>query len=104
MTEIDIACLPGDLPEYIEVDLSGLDTARSLHVSGLKMPPGVSAVVRGAVPVGATAVVPKTAAETEETPEAAEAAAAVNAPAAEAKAGDNKAAQKAVEKKEEKKK
>src|SRR5690349_5209976 len=41
MTEIDIACLPGDLPEFIEVDLSELDTAHSLHVSGVKLPAGV---------------------------------------------------------------
>src|SRR6476620_10591529 len=32
MTQIDIACLPKDLPEFIEVDLSQLDTAHSLHV------------------------------------------------------------------------
>jgi large subunit ribosomal protein L25 len=105
MTEIDIACLPQDLPEYIEVDLSELDTQRSLHVSGVKMPEGVTPVLHaGLDPVVATPVVPKAAAETEEAPAATEAAAAVSAPAAEAKAGDNKAAQKAVEKKEEKKK
>jgi large subunit ribosomal protein L25 len=105
MTEIDIACLPKDLPEYIEIDLSELDTARSLHVSGVKMPAGVAPVLHGGLdPVVATAVVPKAAVETEEAAATTEGAAAVNAPAAEAKAGDNKAAQKAVEKKEEKKK
>ena len=66
MTEIDIACLPKDLPEYIEVDLSGLDTAHSLHASGVKLPPGVAAVPpRTGDPVVATAVVPKAAAEAE---------------------------------------
>jgi large subunit ribosomal protein L25 len=66
MTEIDIACLPGDLPEYIEVDLSGLDTGHSLHASGVKLPPGVTAVPpRTGDPVVATAVVPKAAAEAE---------------------------------------
>jgi large subunit ribosomal protein L25 len=42
MTEIDIACLPKDLPEFIEVDLSTLETAHSMHVSGVQLPPGVS--------------------------------------------------------------
>ena len=44
MTQIDIACLPKDLPEFIEVDLSELDTAHSLHVSGVKLPAGVTVV------------------------------------------------------------
>ena len=67
MTEIDIACLPKDLPEFIEVDLSGLDTAHSLHVSGVKLPPGVSVVShRSGDPVVATAVIPKAIVETEE--------------------------------------
>jgi len=89
MTELDIACLPGDLPEYIEVDLSELDTGHSLHVSSLKLPNGVTAVThRGKDPVVATAVVPKAVVEVEAT--AAEGEAAVAAPAAEAKAGDAK--------------
>jgi large subunit ribosomal protein L25 len=89
MTEIDIACLPKDLPEFIEVDLSGLDTAHSLHVSGVKLPPGVTAVThRTGDPVVATAVVPKAIVETEETPEGEAAAAAAGAaPAAGAAAG-----------------
>ena len=93
MTELDIACLPGDLPEYIEVDLTELDTGHSLHVSSLKLPSGVTAVThRGKDPVVATAVVPKAVVEAE--PTAAEGEAAVAAPAAEAKAGDAKAADK----------
>jgi large subunit ribosomal protein L25 len=92
MTEIDIACLPKDLPEFIEVDLSGLDTAHSLHVSGVTMPPGVTVVSRRTGdPVVATAVVPKAAAETEETTTEAEGeAAAAAAPAAEAKPAEAK--------------
>ena len=93
MTEIDIACLPKDLPEFIEVDLSQLDTAHSLHVSGVKLPPGVTAVAsRSGDPVVATAVVPKAAVETEEAPAEGEAAdaAAVAAPAAEAKPAEAK--------------
>jgi large subunit ribosomal protein L25 len=82
MTELDIACLPKDLPEFIEIDLSELDTAHSLHVSGVKLPPGVSAVThRSGDPVVATAVVPKAVVETEEAVPGAEAAATA-APAA----------------------
>jgi large subunit ribosomal protein L25 len=105
MTEIDIACLPKDLPEYIEVDLSSLDTAHSLHVSGVVLPAGVTVVShRTGDPVVATAVVPKAAAETE-TVAAGEAAAA--APAAEAKPAEAKPEEKGGKKeggKDEKKK
>jgi large subunit ribosomal protein L25 len=85
MTEIDIACLPKDLPEFIEVDLSQLDTAHSLHVSGVTLPAGVAVVThRTGDPVVATAVVPKAVVETEEVAaEGEEAAAAAAAPAAE---------------------
>ena len=85
MTEIDIACLPKDLPEFIEVDLSQLDTAHSLHVSGVKLPAGVAVVShRTGDPVVATAVVPKAVVETEEVVAEGEAAAtAAAAPAAE---------------------
>jgi large subunit ribosomal protein L25 len=99
MTELDIACLPKDLPEFIEIDLSELDTAHSLHVSGVKLPPGVSVVShRTGDPVVATAVVPKAAAETEETTAEGEAPAAGAAPAAEAKPADAKADDKGAKK------
>jgi large subunit ribosomal protein L25 len=92
MTEIDIACLPKDLPEFIEVDLSELDTAHSLHVSGVKLPAGVSVVSRRTGdPVVATAVVPKAAAETEEAVAEGETPAAGAAPAAETKPAEAKA-------------
>jgi len=111
MTEIDIACLPKDLPEFIEVDLSDLDTAHSLHVSGVKLPAGVSIVSRRTGdPVVATAVVPKAVAETEETAVEGEAAAAGAAPAAEAKPaaaetkGDDKVGGKKESGKDDKKK
>lgn len=38
MVDVEIGCLPGDLPEYIEVDMSGLDVGVSLHLSELVMP------------------------------------------------------------------
>ena len=106
MNEIDIVCLPKDLPEFIEVDLSELDVGHSLHVSGVKLPAGVSAVTHRTVdPVVATAVVPKAVVETEEAaPAEGEAAAAAAAPAADAKGGEAGAAKAAPEAKKDEKK
>jgi large subunit ribosomal protein L25 len=47
MSEVDIACLPKDLPEYIEVDLSGLKSTDVIKVLDLKMPAGVKPVLKG---------------------------------------------------------
>lgn len=93
-TEVDVVCLPKDLPEFIEADLSGLEVGHSIHVSALKLPQGVT-VARGKTdPVVATAVVPRAAVEAEEAV-ATEAA----APAEAAKAPEKK-----DEKKDDKKK
>jgi large subunit ribosomal protein L25 len=43
-TEVELACLPKDLPEFIEVDISGLSLNESIHLSQLKIPPGVQLV------------------------------------------------------------
>ena len=42
LVDLEISCLPQDLPEYIEVDMSNLDIGDSLHLSELAMPPGVT--------------------------------------------------------------
>lgn len=47
MSEVDVACLPKDLPEFIEVDLSGLQAHQSVRVLDLKMPAGVTPVLKG---------------------------------------------------------
>ena len=47
ITELDVQCLPKDLPEYIEVDLKDLSGGKSLHVSELAMPAGVEVVHHG---------------------------------------------------------
>jgi large subunit ribosomal protein L25 len=47
VTEIDVLCLPTDLPEFIAVDLSGLKKNASLHLSDITLPKGVTAVSRG---------------------------------------------------------
>ncbi len=41
MTEVEVSCLPGDLPEYIEVDISALELDHPLHLSDIKVPSGV---------------------------------------------------------------
>src|SRR5882757_9290180 len=40
-TEVEISCLPKDLPEFIEVDISGLSLNESVHLSQLKVPQDV---------------------------------------------------------------
>ena len=47
LTEIDIKCLPANLPEFIAVDLSGLKKGVSLHLDDIKLPDGVTAVTHG---------------------------------------------------------
>ena len=42
MTSVEISCLPGDLPEYIEVDIADLDLGDSIHISGLILAEGLS--------------------------------------------------------------
>ena len=43
-TDVEVACLPKDLPEYLEVDVADLDLGHSLHLSDLKLPEGISLV------------------------------------------------------------
>ncbi|EED33915.1 ribosomal protein L25, Ctc-form [gamma proteobacterium NOR5-3] len=41
LTELEVLCLPGLIPEYIEVDMENVTTADILHISDLKLPEGV---------------------------------------------------------------
>ncbi|CRL98671.1 MULTISPECIES: 50S ribosomal protein L25/general stress protein Ctc [Pseudomonas] len=43
-TEIEVSCLPKDLPEFIEVDLSNAEIGTIIHLSDLKAPKGVEFV------------------------------------------------------------
>jgi large subunit ribosomal protein L25 len=43
-TEVEVSCLPKDLPEFIEVDISGLSLNESIHLSQLKVSEGVTLV------------------------------------------------------------
>lgn len=44
LSSLEIRCLPADLPEYIEIDLSQLNVDESIHLSDLKLPQGVEIV------------------------------------------------------------
>lgn len=44
MSEVEIACLPSDLPEYIEVDMLEVQVDQIVHLSDIKLPKGVSIV------------------------------------------------------------
>ena len=72
MADIEVTCLPKDLPEYIELDLSAMNLNDSLFVSDIKVPAGVtvSALAHGANPPVVSIHAPRVA-EPEPTAEAA---------------------------------
>ena len=60
LNELDIVCFPDDLPEFIEVDLSGLAVGNSIHARQLTLPKGVEpSLHKTEDPVVATVVVPQ---------------------------------------------
>jgi large subunit ribosomal protein L25 len=44
LTEIEVECFPGELPDFVEVDLVDLDINETCHLSNLKLPAGVRVV------------------------------------------------------------
>lgn len=64
LRELDIECLPGAIPEFIEVDVSPLDLNESLHVRDLAVPEGVTVRTDGDLPVAAV-IAPAAAEEAE---------------------------------------
>jgi large subunit ribosomal protein L25 len=60
MNELDVTCLPGDLPEFVEVDLATIEAGASVHLADIALPKGVTAVLHGGQdnPTIATAMVP----------------------------------------------
>jgi large subunit ribosomal protein L25 len=98
-TQVEISCLPKDLPEFIEVDMSGLGLNESIHLSELKLPEGVqlldlakedSAVVAIHSPRAEEVETPAAAAATAAAPAAGAAAAAAPAAGDAAKKDDAK--------------
>ena len=47
VNEIEVACIPANLPEFISVDLSGLKKGVSLHVNDITLPNGVKVITHG---------------------------------------------------------
>jgi len=91
VNELNISCLPGDLPEFIEVDMGHLTIGHSIHVKDLKLPKGVEAVLhRGENPAVATIIQPVLITEEEEA--VAEAVPAAEVPTTEQAAPDAAAA------------
>ena len=92
--EIEVSCLPKDLPEFIEVDMSGLSLNESIHLSQLQVPPGVQLLDLAREDSAVAAIHSPRAEEPEPTAAAAEGAAApaegaaAAAPAPAAAAGD----------------
>ena len=71
MTDLDISCLPKDLPEFVEVDLANLEAGHSIHLADIVLPAGVTAVAHGDNPTIATAAIPAGKVEAEATAAAA---------------------------------
>lgn len=103
LNELDIICLPADLPASIEVDLASLDLGHSIHVSDIKLPKGVAmATHHHAIDAVATVQVPRghveAAAEAAASEAASAASTAAAAPAAGAAAAPAAAAKPAAKK------
>lgn len=47
ITELEVACQPADLPEFIEIDLAGLKKGQSMHLEDITLPKGVKALTHG---------------------------------------------------------
>jgi len=112
LNDLDVICLPDDLPGFIEVDMGHLTIGHSIHVKDLKLPTGVEPVLhKGENPVVATVIQPVLI--TEEEAVVAEAVPAAEVPtteqaqpdkAAEGAAGGDKGAAKGGDKAEKKEK
>ena len=79
LTEAEVSCLPKDLPEFIEVDLSGLEMGHSVHLSQIKLAKGIEFVALAHGNDAAVAAIAKTRGGVSD--DAADAPAVANAPA-----------------------
>jgi large subunit ribosomal protein L25 len=46
MNEVEVSCLPKDLPEFIEVDLANMEIGDTVHLSDVKFPAGVTPTLK----------------------------------------------------------
>ncbi len=69
LTEVEVSCLPKDLPEFIEIDLAAVEAGQAVHLSEIKLPEGVEIPALAQTPVHDLAVVsiqaPRAGGETE---------------------------------------
>ena len=82
LTELDVRCLPKDLPNFIEVDLKDLSIGQSIHLSQLTVPAGVEVVHHGEGDPAIATVIQRGKADTAAEESEAAAAAAASAAAA----------------------
>lgn len=97
--EIEVKCLPGNIPDGIDVDISSLDIGHSIHIKDLKLPEGVEPVQDPTVTVVAI-VAPKEEEASAAAPAEGEAAPAEGAAAAAPAEGEKKGEARPEEKKE----
>jgi len=90
--EITVGCLPREIPEFVEVDVTPLALHGSVHISEIPLPAGVKAVYETDDPV--VTIASPVVAETKPAEEAAGGATAVAAPAAAAPAAGTQKAEK----------
>jgi large subunit ribosomal protein L25 len=88
LNNVEIRCLPTNLPEYIEIDVSNLDLDESIHLSAIKLPESVElvALLHGDDRSVVSIHLPRAATAEEATP-----AAASEVPAVKAKSNNEKA-------------
>ncbi len=69
LNEVEVLCLPRDLPEFVEVDLKDMNVGHSIHLSDIKAPPGIefAALTKGENLAVAAAVLPRAARVEDET-------------------------------------
>lgn len=94
LTELDVSCLPKDLPSFIEVDLKDLSIGQSLHISQLAIPAGVEIKQHGEGDPVVASIIMRGKVDTAEASEAAAAAEASAASTAAALAKKTAAAEK----------
>ncbi|KNH10228.1 LSU ribosomal protein L25p [Candidatus Burkholderia brachyanthoides] len=60
VTELEVECLPADLPEFLEIDLAKIEAGQTMHAKDLPLPKGVSLTIAidAENPVVASAIIP----------------------------------------------